>query len=208
MERKASSFARRKPKYKPQPRVLVLCEDTKSCLSYLREASQHFRCQADVEVAHPGRTDPLGIVQAAKARRGDFDRVYCAFDRDAHPSFEQAVNAARQEPTVEVVPSYPSYEYWLLLHFRMTRRQYAPSGNQSAADSLIADLRNEPGMATYAKGSPAGLFEQLLGSLPQARLRAAQVLMQAEADGGMNPSTRLHLLMDVFEQLGRPQALD
>jgi RloB-like protein len=207
MGRKASSFVRRPAKYKPQPRILILCEDKKSCRTYLQEAAQHFRCHAAVEIGHAGKTDPRGIVIAAKGRRADYDFVYCAVDRDAHETFDEAVSHAAKPPTVEVIPSHPCYEFWLLLHFRKTRSPFAPSGNHSAADNVTRSLRAEEGMSSYAKGQAEGLFEALLDRLPEARLRAEQVLADAVVDGELNPSTRLHELIAVFESLEKPLLL-
>ncbi|HSV80825.1 MAG TPA: RloB family protein [Ramlibacter sp.] len=207
MARKASSFARMGARFKPQPRILVLCEDSKSSLTYLREAAQHFRCHISVEISHIGNTDPRGIVAEAKRRQSDYEAVYCAFDRDDHASFDEALAHAAHKPSVAVVPSYPCYEYWLLLHFRKTRKPYASSGNRSAADQLIHDLRSEDDMGSYAKGEPGGLFERLLERLPDARVRAAEVLEHAQRDGSLNPSTRLHELIALFESLSKPQLL-
>ena len=78
MARKTSSFARGRAKFKPQPRVLILCEDKKSCRTYLSEGAQHFRCHADVEIAHVGKTDPRNIVAEAKTRHSDYDLVFCS----------------------------------------------------------------------------------------------------------------------------------
>jgi hypothetical protein len=207
MGRKASSFARRPAKYKPQPRILILCEDKKSCRTYLQEAAQHFRCHADVEIAHIGKTDPRGIVAKAKSRCIDYNAVYCAIDRDAHETFDEAVSNAAKPPTVTVIQSHPCYEFWLLLHFRKTRSPFAPSGTHSAADNATRILREEEGMSTYAKGNSEGLFGDLLNRLPGARTRAEQVLVEAHAEGNMNPSTRLHELITLFESLAMPQQL-
>jgi RloB-like protein len=205
--RKASSFVRRPARFKPQPRVLVICEDLKSCRIYLQEAAQHFRCQADVEISHIGKTDPLGLVVEAKGRHADYDYVYCAIDRDSHASFDEAIERAAASPSVGVISSHPCYEFWLLLHFRKTRSPFAPSGNRSAADNVIVALRKEDGMGKYAKEDAAGLFGALLGRLPDARRHAHHVLAEAIADGNLNPSTRLHQLLDLFESLGKPQSL-
>lgn len=207
MARKGSSFGRAKPKYKPQPRVLVLCEDKQSCRIYLDEAAQHFRCQASVEVAHPGRTDPAGIVAAAKAKRSEYEAVYCVFDRDGHGSFDEALAAAANAPKVDVIPSYPCYEFWLLLHFGFSRKPYAAAGGRSAAERLIHDLKSKEGMAHYDKGGP-GLFAQLQDLLGEARGHAVRVLTAAADEGEPNPSTHLHTLMDLFEELGKPVPLD
>lgn len=203
MGRKAHSFARSGALFKAQAKVLVLCEDTKSSLIYLTDAKQHFRAYADVDISHSGRTDPLGIVEAAIKRRKSYDDVYCVIDRDSHPSFDAALAAARTGD-VHVIASYPCYEYWLLLHFRPTRAPYQASGGMSAADHVARVLREEPGMEGYAKGTSRGLFASLVTRLPQARQRAAVSLAEALAVSEMNPSTRLHELISLFESLGTP----
>jgi hypothetical protein len=208
MGRKASSFARRPAKYKPQPRILILCEDLKSCRVYLQQAAQHFRCKADVEVVHIGKTDPRSIVaEGKKRRRTDYDCVFCAIDRDAHESFDEAVQTAGSPPVVEVIASHPCYEFWLLLHYRKTRSPFTSSGNRSAADNVASALRKEAGMGDYAKGKTEGLFDALLERLPDARQRSIEVLAEAVADGSLNPSTRLHELIDLFESLEKPLPL-
>lgn len=59
MERNAASFNRQKSRYKPQPTVLVICEDSKSGKRYLEDASRHFRVNVVVEITHCGKTDPF-----------------------------------------------------------------------------------------------------------------------------------------------------
>ena len=90
--RSAASFARGAAKFKVQARVLVLCEDSKSSKTYLEDASKYFRATAQVQIAHPGRTDPLGVVQAGVKQQSAFDAVYCVVDRDSHANWEQAID--------------------------------------------------------------------------------------------------------------------
>ena len=205
--RQASSFARLRPRFKPQARVLVLCEDSKSSLHYLRDAARHFRSYAEVEVTHCGKTDPKGIVAEAAKRRLGFDEVYCAIDRDSHLGFNEALALAAAQK-VGVIASYPCYEFWLFLHFCKSRAPYMAAGALSAADRMVRELRLQPGMKDYAKGSFDGLFGLLLTRLPEARQRAAEVLADALQDGEMNPSTRLHELITLFESLGTLRPAD
>jgi hypothetical protein len=202
--RDAKSFGRKPARYKPQPRVLVLCEDSKSSLFYLREAAQHFRVHAQVEIAHPGKTDPKGIVGEAIKRRRSLDRVFCVIDRDTHHGFDEALQLAAAG-AVDTIVSHPCYEFWLLLHFRYTRAGYVAGGGNSAADHMVQHVRVEAGMQAYAKGSITGLFDRLLERLPAARERAEQTMQKALADGERNPSTELHLLIEAFERLAQPQ---
>lgn len=209
MARAQSPFDRKKPRFKQQARVLVLCEDTKSSLQYLRDAAHHFRAHAEVDIVHCGKNDPLNIVEEALRRHPMFDKVYCAIDRDRHEGFEAALAlAAASANKVEVIASYPCYEYWLLLHFRKTRKPYIGVGKHSSGDLLVKDLCKEMGMENYAKGGSENFFDKLILMLPNARQRAVQVLAEAINDDNLNPSTRLHELIALFEQLGTPQLVD
>jgi hypothetical protein len=201
----APVFQRRKAVFKVQPRLLVLCEDTKSCLVYLQEAAHHFRAYADVAIAHCGRTDPKGIVMEASKRLSSYDQVFCAIDRDTHHGFDEALAiAARTQGKVEVIASFPCYEFWLYLHFKKSRKPYQAAGNDSAADRVLKDLRKCAEMTDYGKGKSEGLFGELLARLPRARVHAAEVLAAAEAENELNPSTRLHDLIALFESLAQP----
>lgn len=203
MGRPASSFSRKKPKYKPEAKVLVICEDVKSCRVYLQDAAIYFRSNAVVEVTHCGNTDPLGIVKDAIKRKKHHEEVYCAVDRDTHDNFEAAIKLAEQNK-IKMIVSYPCYEFWLLLHFHLNRKPYAATGGASACDNLISDLCRKPGMKGYTKGGSEGLFNQLIGKLPRAIKNSEKVLIQATEDGELNPSSRLHELIRKFEGLGAP----
>ena len=121
VKRTTASFSRGTAKFKAHPRVLVLCEDSKSSKTYLEDASKYFRATAQVKIAHPGRTDPLGVVQAGVRQRSTFDAVYCVVDRDSHANWDQAIDLARGHPKIQMIRSFPCFEFWLLLHFGYTR---------------------------------------------------------------------------------------
>ena len=201
-------FDRAKPRFKQQPTVLIICEDTKSGKIYLEDASQYFRVKVQVEITHCGKTDPKGIVEAAISRQKEFDHVFCAIDRDTHKNFDEALNLAHTSKKVEVIASYPCFEFWLLLHFRNSRKPYTAVGKYSAADLVIKDLRTYPCMKDYDKGQDQNIFKLLLeNAFTKARQIAPKVLDEAIASGEMNPSTRLHELIDFFEELSTPQLI-
>lgn len=133
MARPLSRFNRKEPRLKPQARVLVICEDSKSSRLYLQAAAHHFRAYAEVEIAHCGKNDPKGIVEEAVKRQKNFDHIYCAIDRDSDPKFDAALN--------------------------------------------------------------------------QAAAHAKETWEEAIADKGLNPSTQLHELIDLFEKLGTPHPI-
>ena len=201
MGRTANSFKRSSAKYKPQPTVLVICEDAKSNRQYLEEAALAFRVHILVEVTNCRHTDPLGIVNTAINRSDKYDRVFCVVDRDRHKNFDEAIAIGKRQGKIQVLPSFPCFELWYLLHFHKVTKPYTEEGQNSPADCLIADLRKCEGMVNYDKGSKVSLFEQLARRLPDARSRSARVLEEALNVNNLNPSTRLHELFDFFETL-------
>jgi hypothetical protein len=64
-------------------------------------------------------------------------------------------------------------------------------------------------MENYNKGNEQEIFESLLGEkFSLARTLAPQILASAIVDGNLNPSTRLHILLESFEELSKPQLLE
>lgn len=181
----------------------MLCEDAKSSKIYLDEAKIHFRASADIEISHPACTDPLGIVRTAAKKLKLYEKVYCVIDRDSHENFDNAVMLASQYQAIGLIRSHPCFEFWLLLHFCFTRAPYMASGTHSSADKVVKELRCKPGMGDYAKGSTKGLFALLLSKLNSARVNSAKTLLEAQADGEMNPSSEMHKLIEEMDRLGR-----
>ena len=201
MARTAASFRRSAPSRRPQPTILVICEDTKSGKTYVEDAAIHFRVRVRVEIVHCGRTDPKGIVEESIRRKTNFDRVFCVVDRDTHPTWDEALRLADGCEGVEVVATYPCFEFWLILHFNANRRPYVAQGNRSPGECCVADLRQCAGMNNYNKGADAHIFGRLLERLGAARANSARVLADAKATGEYNPSSRMHELLSFFEGL-------
>ena len=205
MSRTGSSFARSPARFRPQPTVLIICEDRVSSYNYLSRAAQHFRASAIVEINHCGKTDPKGITEHALKRSKDYNQVYCVIDRDTHKNFHEArALAAASKNKVTLVISNPCFEYWLILHFSFTRKGYRSVGSQSAGDKALKELLAIKQMAEYEKGQTKGLFDVLLPHLPTAEKHALASLKDAENCGEYNPSTQIHLLLDDFRKLAGP----
>ena len=204
----SSPFERKKASLKIQPRVLVICEDTKSSFRYLEDAARYFRADVKVDIDHCGKNDPLNIVKEAIERQRNFDNVYCAIDRDTHENFDEALALAKlHKKKISIIASYPCYEFWLLLHFQKCQKPYRGIGKNSSGDLVVRDLCKERGMESYAKGNSKNLFDQLIDRLPKARQHAREVMADAIDNGNLNPSTQLHELIQCFELLGTPQPI-
>jgi hypothetical protein len=203
LTRESGSFRRIKKQHVRQATVLILCEDSKSSLIYLKEASQFYRVNAKVLISHPGSTDPGSIVNTAKLKAKDFDKVYCVFDRDEHANFDDALSKAlSSSPKITPIVSYPCFEYWLLLHFERSRKPFNRKGGKSPCDCVANELATHTELADYHKGKCAGLFKKLLHKLPTARENANWAMNDASTTKAINPSTQFHILLQDFEELG------
>lgn len=207
MARDAASFRRGKPTLAQQPLVLIICEDTKSSKNYLSDAKVHFRATAFVEVVHVGHTDPKGIVMNGLDRARKFDQVFCVIDRDTHPTFAEALQLARSTPNLQLITSYPCFEYWLYLHFHYSRRTYRRAGENSPAQQMVRALKECEGMNDYDKGATHSLFQVLLQRLPDAIRNGKRSLAEAALDNEPDPSTEIHKLIQRLEELGHTTKL-
>lgn len=206
MGRSSASFKRTNPRFRAQPAVLIICEDSKSAKNYLQDASRHFRVDVQVKVSHCGKTDPKGIVKEAIFQQAKFENVFCVIDRDTHPGFDEAILLAKANPKVTIIASFPCFEFWYILHFGMSSKPYMVSGANSAADMLIKDLCALAGMENYSKGDRSSVFDRLLGQpFAHARKISPQRLADALACKNLNPSTTVHELIDFLEGLTSPQ---
>ncbi len=212
MARRAKSSRqqrRRKPRFEPRDRMLIVCEGTKTEKLYFEDARQAIgvhRGQAVVEV-HPGEgSNPKNIVETARKRRADaekegnaFSSVYCVFDRDEHAHYQESIEWA-ERLKMTTIKSVPCFEYWILLHFRNHTAPYARTGDRSPCACCLRDV--EQVWPDYSKGRKQ-VYSELQDRLPDARQRAKQRLTAAQADGSDNPSTEIHLLLDAMEALKR-----
>lgn len=203
MARTSNSFCRPKSRFEPQPTVLVICEDSKSGLNYLKDARRYFRVEVIIEISHCGRTDPMGIIEEALKNKNKYDQIYCVIDRDGHPKFNAAIALAARTSNVDVIASFPCFEFWLLLHFGHCQKPYNAVGENSSADLLIKDLRNKNQMMEkYNKGDDKSIFDLLLGDkFTLARKLSPIIFDEALVVGDLNPSTKLHVLLTKFEEL-------
>ena len=202
--RQRGQLQRKGPKREPYDRVLIVCEGSKTEPSYFQALKDQYRLStANVEVYANG-LDPSSLVNKAKSlrddekRRGDrYDAVYCVFDRDEHAHFNAASNQA-YSAKLKLARSWPCFEFWLLLHFTYHRRPYAPSGNRTAAENCVRELRQY--LSNYTKGR-ADVFEVLEGRIETAKSNARLALSDAEATGSWNPSTEVHCLVAYLQSL-------
>ena len=185
-------------------RVLIVCEGKRSEPTYLGDLVDRYGLStANVVIAgigsHLGRVVATAKKLEKKERlRGDsYDEVYCVFDRDQHVHFQTASRDA-QSAKLKLARSWPCFEYWLVLHFVYHRRPYAASGNRSAAQNCVTELKEH--LPRYTKRM-AGVYKKLEDLLETAMSNAKRALSDATATGSPNPSTEVHLLVAYLQAL-------
>ena len=92
-----SSLARRKPSRSERKRALIICEDAVSAPNYFRKLINHFGLNTvDVKVCgEECGSAPASVVKYGVERLNndkDFDYVFFVFDRDAHTTYDKALD--------------------------------------------------------------------------------------------------------------------
>lgn len=122
-------------------RILIVSEGSKTEPNYFNEIRGALRLHSASVVVRPSElgTAPIQVVQYAvqlflegdrhrKIQARAFDQVFAVFDRDDHESYFNALKLAegldrkhkndnKESVRFQAIPSVPSFELWLLLHF-------------------------------------------------------------------------------------------
>lgn len=205
-----NEFARKRGRRARYAKVLIVCEGEKTEPNYFEALKDHLALNtANVVVTGECGSSPVSIVAYAKKRYLDeqaitddpFDKVFCVFDRDAHDTYQQALDkiaTVRPKDTFVAITSVPCFEYWLLLHFDYTTAPFYAAGKKSAGEQVIDKLRK--GLPDYQKSNRA-VFDQLIDRLPRAKAHAAKALRDAKTSNSDNPSTLVHELVEYLQNI-------
>jgi hypothetical protein len=190
---------RRTPFREPKRRLLVVCEGKNTEPQYINGLAQYYRNTILQITIPPEQGDPKKLVEMAKkntedaasnARRNKdenlkYDETWCVYDKDDHERFGDACRMARDNG-FKLAISNPSFELWLLLHFR-------ESPGRQHRDKIKAILSREfPG---YDKKVDFRLYAV---GLSAAGARAKRIHDEALRDGEKefdNPSTSMFCLV-------------
>lgn len=207
-------FARREAIQASYDVVLVVCEGKKTEPRYFEGLRKAYRLSsANVTVVpsdEAGGNDPLSLVQYAIRKlsqaSADLDHVYCVFDRDGHANYDEACRLARESEfgianRLHVIPSWPCFELWVLLHYEYTTTPFNAAGGKSACTRVIDRIRTH--CATYQKGFD-GIFEELFPRTDTALRNSQTLKTHNQTTGSINPATAVHLLVSRLRNL-RPR---
>jgi RloB-like protein len=189
------SLRRRGPTRKVLPRILIVCEGTKTEPGYFEDLRQLYRRVVELALSPGGvpktlvnRAAEMKRVaeRAAKAAKDEnllYDEVWCVFDIDDHPGVGDARQQARDNG-INLAISNPCFELWVLLHFQDQRAHISRTDLRAACRKYL------PG---YKKDLP---MDELSPHHDQATTRARNLDAWQNGQGRehANPSTGVYRL--------------
>lgn len=214
-ERTANDLKRKKatssnPARQPQPRILIVCEDSKSSAFYLEELAKDLGLNAVTVEGERCGSAPSSVLQFAKEQyansitdRNQYDKVYCVFDRDQHPCFDktvQAISVLKPKNTFVAITTAPCFEFWLLLHFDYYSGSYKVTGNKSPCDNAQTDLKKV--WLDYGK-SKRGVYSYVRDKLITAITNARKLTADNDKTSSTNPQTNMHELIEYLQSIKR-----
>lgn len=207
VERRNVSLRRKRGKPRePYDVVLIVCEGAKTEPTYFKALKNELRL-SNANITICGKEcgpAPKLVVEFALQKhreRGDYDRIFCVFDKDQHETYQTAldkINASQKKIKIEAITSVPCFEFWILLHFEDAARPYEATGNSSICDQVVRDLRRH--IPTYEKGMN-DILKLTYPSVDEAIRRAELRERRCSEDGTDNPSTKVHTLVHYLRNI-------
>lgn len=195
--RSSRGFTSRKVNTLPPKKVfLIVCEGKETEKNYFLS----FKVPGEVVDVVGLGDNTLSLVERAVdlKQAGNYDQVWCVFDRDSFPPnrFNRALELAQQQG-MEIAYSNEAFELWYLLHFAYHDTGMARSVYQEKLTHCLG--------SRYVKNR-ADIFDLLETRQPDAvrnaeRLMAQYAVTNPEQD---NPSTTVHLLVAELNKHRRP----
>lgn len=179
---------------KPNKTILIVCEGPVTEKQYVEGLGQTIGNPGVNVVISRKHGVPRTIVDAAKeecqelraVHRENYDEVWCLFDRDKHPNFEESIQIALDRGYLLAV-SNPCIELWLWLHHRPSP---GPRTHTHMQEMLKHQLDEE-----YDKHIRVDFYFPKLKTAVAAAFRLErQAIEDGEAPFG-NPSTTMYKLV-------------
>lgn len=212
-----SSLKRGKQLREEYELIAIVCEGTKTEPFYYDDVKKVERLpSANIFVTGDCGSDPLSVVRhgmhlyeksvAEKNPSTLYDIVFCVIDRDAHQTFNAALDCALQynrkknKAIILPIKSYPSFEIWYLFHFLYTRQVFVKTPTKSAGQRCKEALNIEWKKVfkeDYEK-SHSDIYKKLKSKnlVVDGIKNATLALADAKKTNEMNPSTEAHLLLE------------
>jgi hypothetical protein len=211
-DRQKVRLERKIGKRMPYDRLLVVCEGTQTEPNYFNEIRRLYKLSSANIVVLPSKdgTQPQKVVNYAYEccqKNNKWEKVFCVFDRDDHPNFENAIKsaAAKNEQLTNdqgekiqfyAIPSVPCFELWLYLHF-------SEITSEVSRFDLLRRLKEY--MPAYEK-SAEGHFAQTKANLTAAYENAERLARNRNGSKIQNPFTAVdEVVKDLMKLAGHSQ---
>ena len=201
-KREEQSLRRRQETREVRKTILIVTEGEKTEPDYFNGLRKRWRLStAEIEVVGKGAT-PSRVVEEAVSRKekreqdcgkdlnDQYDEVWAVVDWDEHTDLDRALQAAKQAH-VNVALSAPCFEFWYLLHFAYTTRDF-PN---------LAELKPvlKKHLPDYDK--TRDYLDVLMPKLDYAFEKAAQLRKWNEDNATERPCMGVDLLVKVLEEI-------
>ena len=204
--RKLSGHSRKKPRRDPYDMVLIVCEGEteekyfKGLVDALQLNTANVLIPKNTAGSSPRNVVDFAVKEYNKTK--DFDKVYCVIDKDNHSRYQEALDFVRRKKlrkghSMYAVTSVPCFEFWILLHYKMTTQGFY-RGPGSACRLVIRELKQF--IPDYEKAS-ASLFSITSSCMEYAIQNAQKVIRHSATAGTDDPSTKIHELVLYLRQL-------
>lgn len=210
-EQNARDFARKKSTRSDQPKILIVCEDSKSSAYYFEDIKKDFGLTAVVVEGERSGSAPISVVAFAiseyeKSKKEDkFDRIYCVFDRDRHDSYDEAIqkiNSLTPKNRFFAITTTPCFEFWLLIHFGYTSASFVAKGKKSSCDCAGEQLRATGKLPEYDK-CKRQIYILTKEKLPDAINNAKRLVQENLKTQSSDPQTNMHELIEYLQSIKR-----
>jgi hypothetical protein len=194
-DRQRASLERKTGRRMPYDRLLIVCEGTQTEPNYFNEIRRFYRLSSANIAILPSKygTQPQKVVDYACdycQKNNRWEKVFCVFDRDEHPNFENAIESASAKSQQLIndqgeriyfyaIPSVPCFELWLYLHFNKITTEVSRS-------DLLKRLKKY--MPAYEKGGE-GHFVRTEAKLTTAYKNAERLKQNRNGSKIQNPFT-------------------
>jgi RloB-like protein len=209
--KKAKALQRPKTQGTQTRRYLIVCEGEKTEVQYFSDLRDDLKIPPQNVCGHHNGSAPSSVLKHAKKlyqeshkSRDAYDRVFCVFDKDAHPSFQDTVNqltAPSLKKSFASITTVPCFEYWLLLHFDETDQPFDAAGKNSVGDQAEAALRKH--LPEYEKNTAV---YALVRERTDRAIKHAQGFQKKAQKAHENPSTMVHELVLALQELAQTRS--
>lgn len=227
---RSNDYMRKEGRRPPREIMGIIAEGTVSEIEYFQELKRHYGRSNGPEGDNEGLlkivktldTDPNNLVQAALKKRREnmrqakegngvvVDSWWVVVDRESDSDQGRRASLKLAEKTlsrhgkgINLVIDSPSIEYWFLLHFQYSTRDYDRS------DQVIPDLRKPGRMPDYSKSSNSTTWSPLMDEsrISTAITNAKRVESFSIKNGTSRPSAECYRVLEKIQAITGRQTL-